>query len=140
MKTHKDSQILLSAVPSKPTGPQWSQRPNTEVKASFSNFSNIFILLAKPRKAGCQKAAMHLPVIYITFTLATLEPLTSVFMGLGLEGRKQTNNNNKKKGQKNLFLKKRARIQMFSISKSLCMCGHANALHPRQTWPPKGFY
>lgn len=79
VKTYKDFQILLSSVPSKPTVPQQSQRPNAEVKANFPIFSNIFILLAKPKKAGCQKPVMHLPVIYVTFTLATLEPLTSVF-------------------------------------------------------------
>lgn len=62
--------------------PQQSQRPNTEVKANFPNFSNIFILLAKPKKAGCQKPVMHLPVIYVTFTLAMLDPLTSVFTAL----------------------------------------------------------
>lgn len=113
MKTHKDSQILLSPVPSKPTVPQWSQRPNTEVKANFPNFSNIFTLLAKPKQAGCQKPVMHLPVIYITFTLATLEPLTSVFTGLGLEGRKE-----KKQPKESIFKKesKNTNVQYFKIS------------------------
>lgn len=89
MKTHKDSQILLSPVPSKPAVPQRSQRPNTEVKANFPIFSNIFILLAQAKEAGCQKPVMRLPVIYVTSTPAMLEPLTPVFTGLGLEGRKK---------------------------------------------------